>query len=242
VGLLDYDVYYKELNSAVLMGSLQLPARWTLGFNLDHRRSPVLTTRNALIGQPVQTLDELLELFPSDEIQQLAIDRTPLSDVYSLSLSRPLGQRVQVSFDAYASRFSATPASGGVPATPEGALDTTLQVQLQVSSLVWSDDLFVFSGRYQDSDVQTLQQVDVWTRLPIGHAWRIGPRLRVDRRETVADLGTETVYAPGLRLDYRRGAAWFELDCGAELGQRDIPAESERSRRYYFGLGYRIAF
>lgn len=242
VGMVDYDVFYKELNSLVLMGSLQLPARWTMGFNLDHRLSPVLTTRNALIGQPVQTLDELQELYSSDEIQQLAVDRTPLSDVYSLSLSRPIGERLQVSFDAYASRTAATPASGGVPATPESPLDRTVQVQLMANSLVWSDDLFVFSGRYQDGDTQTLQSLGMWTRLPIGSAWRIGPRLWIDRRETKADSGTETTYTPALRLDYRRGAAWFELECGAELGQRDIPTESERSRRYYFGLGYRIAF
>lgn len=242
VGMVDYDVAYHALNSAVFMGSLQLPARWVFGFNLDHRHSPVLTTRNALIGQPVQSFEELQGMYSSEELRQLADDRTPLSDVYSLSLSRPLGDRVQFAFDAYSSRTAATPASGGVPATPEGPLERTLQVQVMANNLVWTNDLLVVSARYQHSDVQTVESLGLWTRLPMGSVWRIGPRLRVDRRETRADLGTELTYSPGLRLDYQRGWSWIEFECAAELGHRDIPTESERSRRYYVGLGYRIAF
>ncbi len=242
VGLVDYDVAYGTLNSAILMGSIQLPARWTFGFNADHRHSPVLTTRNALIGQPVQTMEELLGMYSSAEIQQLAEDRTPLSDVFSVSLARPVSERLQLSFDVYASKTAATPASGGVAATPEGPLDKTFQLQLMANGLAWPDDVFVFAARYQDNEAQTLQSLGVWTRLPLGSTWRIGPRLRVDRRETHNDLGTEMIYVPSLRVDYQRGAAWLEFECGAELGQRQIPTESERSKRFYAGLGYRIAF
>lgn len=242
VGLLDYDVAYGTVNSAILMGSVQLPARWTFGFNVDHRHSPVLTTRNALIGQPVQTMDELLGMYSSAEIQQLAEDRTPLSDVYSVSLARPISERLQLSFDVYASKTAATPASGGVAATPASPLDKTFQLQLMANGLAWPDDVFVFAARYQDNEMQTLQSLGVWTRLPLGNTWRIGPRLRVDRRETHNDLGSETLYVPSLRVDYQRGTSWFEFECGAELGQRQIPTEKERSQRYYAGLGYRIAF
>ena len=75
-GVVDYDIHYQTLHNVTLLGNLQLPARWMLSANLDHRRAPVLTTRNALIGQPVATLRDLLGLFSPSEIEQLAQDRT----------------------------------------------------------------------------------------------------------------------------------------------------------------------
>ncbi len=242
VGLVDYDVFYQSLNSVVLMGNLALPGRWTASFNVDHRRAPVLTTRNALVGQPVARLDELLGLFSSAEIERLALDRTPLSDIFSLSLSRPLTERLQLTLDAFASRVAATPASGGVAATPESPLETTLQAQLVAASLWRSSDLFVLSARYQDGEVQKIASLGLWTRLPVSNAWRVGPRLRVDRRESTIDAATETLYVPALRIDFQRGATWVEFEGGAELGTRDIPAESEKSTRYYFNIGYRVSF
>jgi hypothetical protein len=242
VGLVDYDVYYQALNSVVLMGNIALPGRWTASFNLDHRRAPVLTTRNALVGQPVATLDELLGLFSSAEIERLAQDRTPLSDIFSLSLSRPLSERLQLTLDAFASRVAKTPTSGGVAATPATPLETTLQAQLIAASLWRSSDLFVLSARYQDGKVQKIASLGLSTRLPLGNAWRIGPRVRVDRRESMLDAATETLYVPALRIDYQHGATWVEFEGGAELGTRVIPTESETSTRYYFNFGYRVSF
>jgi hypothetical protein len=242
LAMVDYDIYYKELNSAVLTGSLQLPARWTASFSGDHRRAPVLTTRNALIGQPVQNLEELLGLFAPSEIEQLARDRTPLSDLFSLSVSRPLGERFQFSFEAYGSRFAETVASGNVAATPASGLETTLQVQLTANNLAQANDLWVLSARYQDGALATIESVALATRLPVGGAWRLGPRLRIDRRESVVDASSETWYVPTLRLDYQHGRAWLECEAGAEFGQRQLTTEDESSRRYYFGLGYRLSF
>jgi hypothetical protein len=242
LGLVDYDLHYGGLNTVVLTGNLQLPARWSASFNLDHRRSPVLTTRNALIGQPVETLDELLGMFTSAEVRELAEDRTPPADVYSMSLSRPVGERFNVTIDAFAARIGATPASGSVPPTPEMPLEETFQLQLVGSSLVRASDLFVVAARYQRGAEQRTGSVGVWSRLPLGAAWRIGPRLRVDRRESTLDASSETLYVPSLRIDYQKGASWLEFEGSAELGQRSLPTESERSRRYYFSVGYRIGF
>ncbi len=243
VGLVDYDFFYQQLNSVVLMGSWALPARWSLSFNLDHRQTPVLTTRNALIGQPVATLDELLGLFSSEEIRRFAEDRTPLSDAYSVSLSRPLGERFEFSFDAFASRTAASDASGGVEATPATGLDKTLQLQLSGSSLWKSSDWWVLQLRTQDSGNNKIESVGLATRLPVGGAWRFGPRLRVDRRKSELDSSKELLYVPTLRLDYQKGRTWIEFEAGAELGTRDLlPVETEKSKRYYFGLGYRLSF
>jgi hypothetical protein len=241
LALVDYDFHYQQLNSAALTGSLQLPARWSLSFSADHREAPVLTTRNALIGQPVETLDELLGLFTLEEVEQMARDRTALSDLFSLSVSRPLGERFQFDLEAYSSRLGETVASGGVAATPASGLEHTYQMQISAHNMAHANDLWVLSLRHQDGSTIT-NSVSLAARLPVGGAWRLGPRLRVDRRESQLDGVTETLYVPTLRLDYQRGRAWFECEAAAELGDRQRLTDDETSRRYYFGLGYRLSF
>ncbi len=76
VGLVDYDIHYQDLNDVLLLGTIALPARWTASVNLDHRRSPTLSSRNALVGQPVTRFDQLFGLYTTAEIEQLARDRT----------------------------------------------------------------------------------------------------------------------------------------------------------------------
>lgn len=242
LAMVDYDVHYQELNSAVLTGSLQLPARWTASFSADHRRAPVLTTRNALIGQPVQSLDELLALFSPREVEQLARDRTPLSDLFSFSVSRPLGERFQFSLEAYGSRFAATVASGNVAATPASGLEKTVQLQLSANNVAQANDLWALSARFQDGAQATVTSLGLAARMPVGGAWRLGPRLRVDRRESRLDDSKETLYVPTLRLDYQRGRAWFECEAGAEFGARKLTSADESSQRLYFGLGYHVSF
>lgn len=242
LGMIDYDLHYQEINGAVLMGSWQLPARWAVSFSGDHRRSPVLTTRNALIGQPVQSLDQLLTLYTPAEIEQLARDRTPLADLFSIAISRPLGERFQFSLEGYGSRFSQTVASGNVAATPASGLEKTVQLQLSANSFMHSNDLWVFAARYQDGAQATTRSLLVASRLPVGGAWRLGPRLRVDRRDSTLDGSRENLYVPTLRLDYVRGRTWFECEAGTELGKRTLTTDEETTKRYYFGLGYRLSF
>lgn len=242
VGLVDYDFFHSTLNSAILIGSLQLPAQWIASFNIDHRLAPVLTTRNALIGQPFDSLDEMLATFSPDQIHQLARDRTPITDLYSLSLTRPLSERFYFAFDVYGARSAGTPASGGVAATPTSGLAQAVQMQLIGSSLWRSGDLFTVAARYEESDSMEVQSVGLITRLPLWGNWRIGPRLRIDRRTLTLDDAKELVYVPALRVDYQRGNTWVEIEMGAELGGRDLPPEDETWERYYFGLGYRVGF
>ena len=100
----------------------------------------------------------------------------------------------------------------------------------------------MLSARYQDGALATIQSLALAARMPVGGAWRLGPRLRVDRRESTLDAATETLYVPTLRLDYQRGRAWLECEAGAELGERQLMTDDESSKRYYFGLGYRLSF
>ena len=68
MALVDYDTFYHSLNTASLLGTVQLPARWSLSLDAERRNSPLLTTGNALIGQPVTNLTGLLETCTLDQI------------------------------------------------------------------------------------------------------------------------------------------------------------------------------
>jgi len=240
--LVDYDFSFQALNSAILMGNWALPGRWVLAFDIDHRRTPVLMLRNAIIGQPVTDFSALEALFTPAEIEQLARDRTPVTDALSLSLSRPLSERWQLMADAFAMRVGATPDSGGVIGMPATGLDRSLQLQLSGSSLLHASDLHFFGVRVQQSPDQRSAMLMWNARFPLAGAWRIGPRFRVERRENDTTQSTQTLYVPEVRFDWSSPRSIFEFNAGGELGQQQLPADTQRTRRLYFLLGYRLRF
>lgn len=242
IGLLDYDVHYNVLNSAMVIGTFALPARWTLNFNVDQRKSPGLSTRNAMIGQPVRRFDELFGLYTPAEIEQLALDRTADSSTYSVGVSHPLGQRWQWSLDASRMSFGATPASGGVAATIEPGADTAVSTQLLGYGLLGRGDVTSLGFQYQTGEEQRMLSLGLGAQLPLGARWRLGPRLRVDRRELESDASTTLTWAPAMRAELRGRRTTVEIEGGAELGSRDFGAATEDSTRYYFSLGYRYDF
>ncbi len=242
VGLADFDVHYSSINTVLLLGTFTLPARWTLNLNLDHRKSPGLSTRNAMIGQPVRRFDELFGLFSPQEIEQLALDRTAESKMYSAGVSRPLGERWQWSLDASTITLSSTPESGGVAATPSSGTDTAVSTQAMGYGLFGRGDVTSLGLQYQTGQSAETLSLGVGTQLPIGERWRIGPRLRLDQRKLDSDQSTSLVYSPALRAEMRGKHLTFEVEGGAEIGSRDIGASSEDTSRYYFSLGYRYDF
>ena len=242
VGLLDYDINYQDLNDVLLLGTFALPARWTISINLDHRKSPSLAARNALIGQPLTSFDQLFGLFSPAEIEQLARDRTAESDVYTLSLSRPVGERWQWSMDLTSMSLSATPASGGVAETPASGTDLAVSTQALGYGLFGRGDVSSLGLQYQSGDTTDAISLGLNTQFPIGQVWRLGPRLRVDQREFHADGSDQLLYAPSLRTELRWQHLSVEFEGGAEFGQRSLGSASEDTTRYYVSLGYRYDF
>jgi len=242
VGLVDYDIHYQDLNDVLLLGTIALPARWTASVNLDHRRSPTLSSRNALVGQPVTRFDQLFGLYTTAQIEQLARDRTAQSDVYTLSLSRPFGEHWQWSMDVTGASLGATPASGDVPATPASGTDLIVSTQALGYGLFGRGDVSSFGLQVQDGDATSVLSLGLNTQFPLGAAWRIGPRLRVDQREFHTDGSEQLLYAPGLRTELRGKHMSLEFEGGAEFGERSLDDADESTTRYYLSLGYRYDF
>ncbi len=94
----------------------------------------------------------------------------------------------------------------------------------------------------QDGDATSVLSVGLNTQFPLGGAWRIGPRLRVDQREFHTDGSEQLLYAPGLRTELRGKHMSLEFEGGAEFGERSLDEANENTTRYYLSLGYRYDF
>ena len=250
VAVVDYDVFYHALNTASLLGTLQLPARWNLSFDTERRNSPVLTTGNALIGQPFTDLHQMQQVFTDQEIYQLARDRTPVTSYYSLTATHPLGQRFQFTAIASATQSGATPASGGVPAQPATGVLPNYQLQLYGSNLWSQGDFSVLTLQHGDTQIGRIDSASLTLRFPLGGAWRLAPRFTVERLSQLSDGGNETSYIPSALLDYQRGNYLVQFETGAQLGSREAFlqlangqfVQTQNTTSYYVSLSYRINF
>ena len=250
VAVVDYDTFYHSLNTASLLGTLQLPARWNLSFDTERRNSPVLTTGNALIGQPFTDLYQMQQVFTNQEIYQLARDRTAESSYYSFTATRPLGQRFQVTAIVSATETGATPATGGVPAQPATGLLPNYQLQIYGSNLWHEGDFNVLTLQHGDTEIGRIDSASLTLRFPVGGPWRLAPRITVERLSQLSDGGNETSYIPSALLDYQRGNFLVQLETGAQLGSREAFlqlangqfVQTQNSTSYYVSLSYRISF
>ena len=243
--LVDYDTYFKSLNAAALLGTLQLPDRWNLSFDIEKRNAPVITARNALIGQPFTTVAQLREVATDAEIYQWAIDRTAVSSNYSLTATRPLGQRFQFAATVTASEIGATQGSGGVAGEPSTGRNFSYQTQIYGSNIWRSGDFNVLSAAYSTTEVAKVASIGVTSRMPLSGAWRIGPRFNVDRRELASDGSVEFSLLPSMLIDYQRGRRLLQFELGGQLGKRDSSTQTQQTQkttRYYASLAYRIGF
>jgi hypothetical protein len=242
IGFVDYDVSFQSLNVAMLIGTVQLPGRWVVSLDTERRNSPVLTTRNALIGQPDTSLAQLEQSFTLQEIYQLARDRTPTTDDYTVTATAPLGERFHFAATVAASRIGATPSSGGVDAQPSTGLDVTYQVQVYGSSIWSSSDFNILTATYGDTEAGRIEALSASSRFPVGGAWRLGPRLSIDHRDIVFDGSSQITVLPSVLLDYQRGRKLLQVEIGGQTGRRSATMQTENTRRYYVSLAYRIGF
>jgi hypothetical protein len=241
--MLDYDVDYGELNTALALGTWRLANRMTLTGLLDLRMSPVLTTRNALIGQPVTTIDELLVVLSEDGVMQLARDRTAQSRTATFGIATPVAERLQINADITVTKIGATVESFGVHAVPGTGVQTYYSTSLVASSLFGGGDVSVFNVRYGDSDEFTTAQLAWDLRFPVGRRLRVNPRLRLAFWESVATGRRRETITPSLRLLMTAARRYrFELEVGRGQLERTEGTSVQESVGSFFNLGYRMDF
>ena len=243
VSYVDYDTEFHSINAAVLLGTLQLPDQWLLTADLERRNAPLLTSENALIGQVgITTIPQLEQNFTAPEINQLAKDRTPTLDSAMLSAQKQLGERFQVMFDVFLTKESTTPASGGVAAIPgtDGS-DISYQAQLFATGLFSNADFHQLILRYDHTSTADATGVGYIARYPLAGAWRIGPRILVER--IVNDSGpVQYTYTPYVHTDWQRNGRMIEIEAGTEIGRNPQILQIGNSTRLFVSIGYRVGF
>jgi len=241
-GVVNYDTEFSEIGSVFLQGSMRLPANLTVTGLIDTRRSPFLSLGNARVGQQVQSFEDLRVLFTEDELRRFALDRSPEVTTYSMGMSRPFTPKLQINLNASLSTIGATPESAGVAATQESDY-SYYSADLVASSLVTEGDVGILGLRYAVSETTDVYSVNMDMRFPLGRAWRINPRLRVDYREINTDQSTQWIYTPAIRVQYRPARRLrLELEAGKQFSQRDMELTDLDRESYFINLGYQFFY
>ncbi len=217
-GNVDYDIHFQRLNAAIFSGSWILPDKSTIYGGADYRRTPYLSTWNALLNQPFATLYDLLKAQTNEQAQQLALDQTPIYKSAMLGFSHPLTDKLQVSADATVVNLTQ-------PIVPIG-LDPSLaalpagnayyySTQLIGNNIVKDGDMYIAALRYSQLTTSSLYLLDFNFRFPMTPEWRISPRLRLGYTEGRGTDLTEYTVLPSLLVDYY----WTkDLSFEAEVG------------------------
>ena len=251
IGQLDYDASYKVLNSGLLIGNWRLSDRLTLNGRYQGGAGPFLTTRNAIIGQSVNTVEALFATYSEGQIRRLARNRTAEARSGSAGLSAELSQRWQLNADFTYNEYGATVSSGNVAAFPATGPQYFYGGYLLGSSIVKAGDSIIFSYRHFESRSTDWDTVTVDMRYPVGDGLRINPRLALTLRTSSQSMQTDArhwIAKPMLRVLYRwRRKYRIEFEIGGQWSAREIspgsvaalgPDSSIKSSAYYLQLGY----
>lgn len=242
VGIVDYDVYFDTLAFARLSGTWLRPDRSSFSLTVDHVHSPSLSASNALTGQTATSLDELNATFTTDEIRQLALDRTQETNSLTLAYSRPLNDTWQYSIDASVYYTSGTPASGGVAAQPAPGTEYFSSLQFVGTGVFSERDTVSVAFRFADASTSDLFLVDTYRRSNAGGSTRWKPRLQVGYRQ-FDDGSTETFAVPSINMTYKASERTdFELELGARFSNRDAPSFSEEANEFFVTAGVNRSF
>jgi tetratricopeptide (TPR) repeat protein len=241
--MFDYDIDFEALNTLLVLSTWRLPNGLSLSALVDKRMSPILSTRNALIGQPVATIDELLLVWTEDEIRQLALDRTAQSRTVTLGLAAPMGERLQLNFDVTASEIGDTAASGGVVALPGTGQQLFYSASLIATGFMSAGAVNIWNIRIGNADTYETKLLSWDARFPIGKRLRINPRLRLAFWRSMSEMRERRTVSPSLRLLMNlRNRYRLEFEAGRGEVTRTDARDDRIATGRYIDLGYRVNF
>jgi tetratricopeptide (TPR) repeat protein len=266
-GLVDYDVYFDELNIFYAIGNWSITDRTTLNMVVDYRMSPLLTTSNALIAQSVTTIDALKMTLTEAQIKRLARARTATSRSLTGGANYILDSHWQVNGDLTLTKLSSLPATtlaDDVDAIPGSGLDYYYNLQVVGADLAKDGDLAIVGLRYSDAtagqildDPTSTDPADVIYadsasqtlstllnyRYPVDSSWRVNPLLRVDYRWE-SDGTDQWTFAPVLRSTYVwKRKLTIDFEGGAQVIDQELSdGTRDLTEIYYVYFGYRYDF
>ncbi len=237
---IDFDVTFERLNTAIATGTKRFADKSSLALRADYRKSPALFASNALQGQRLNRLDQLLGRYSSDDVAQFALDRSADNYSASLSYSKPLTPHLELYADIYESYMSGMPASGGVDAVPSEGFDTFATAQLIWTGLLRENDLYVGGLRLGHNNHYDQYEVELGAKLPLSDWLRLAPSARLGYRYSDNKSQTELHFEPalGINCSIDRHSS-IEIDAGGHFVERDWEPGTEHEKELLLTFGYR---
>ena len=237
----DYDVYFRALNLAQLIGNWQLGPSTVANAFVDYRLVPTLTAQNALQGQVADEIADLLATLSQDELKDLARDRTARATTINLGINQDLNTRLQLAVDFSALDYSGTEASAGVDAIDGTGFEFSYSTQLIWSDFLKPRGIGIAGLRFFDGS-----QTDIFTatldgRYPLTRDLRVNPRLRADYR---IEKSASDVFSliPSLRLDYHVWKLNFDSELGVQWRLPTGPVLDDERWGYSISVGVRYDY
>lgn len=250
-GLVDYDASFEVLNNALWMIQVDVHDRLRLYGRAQAFALPLLTTRNALIGQPVSSVDALLDRYTEGQIRTLARHRSTDAWSATIGATADLSERWSIRAETRYTDIDASVASADVAARP-ARLQFFSMFDLTGSSLLLNQDTWLFGARIDSSSDRDVATVLIDARFPVSASTRINPRLSVASREDAggtqqwqAEGGLRLVKLFGRRyeLQFEAGRRWFNREIlDGLIGTVRFPEEEERTVENYVQLRWQVLF
>ncbi len=223
VGLIDYDLSYGVLNTALINAGFNLNNGWRLNAIVRSGAQPYLTTRNALAGQSVASIDELLDTYTEGQVRRIARDRTAQALTASAGVAIPLTERLQLMFDVTTRTSDGTEASAGVEAIPATDSQFYYLARLTGSSLLAQGDLSILTLRHDSTRTRDTTTAMLDMRIPLSEGLRINPRLIASSRTDNVSGAEQLLAKPSLRVLYRWKRLTVDVEVGGYWSNRDLP-------------------
>ena len=247
--MVDYDVNFKALNAAQIMG-MQGLSGINLNFMLDHRRTPSLSIRNALNGAATSNVSDLLQTMSASSLRQLALDRTATSNMAQLGATMPFAQKFQVGGDVRISNTTGLPASsvvgtplaGSLAVVPSRGTEKSVTGQVIGSSLYMEGDIWSASTTFSTSSAVNGHSIFVYNHTGFKSGWMMDTSLQL-YRQTDQFGGVVTRTSPMVRGSYRFKDQWsFDVDGGIESTKNSGAQVKTSTLRYFTSAGVRWDF
>lgn len=257
-GLLDYDIYFGDLNIFLVNGTYNYQDKTSMSFSFDHRKNPNLETSNALIQlSEGATLDQLGTFYgyTEDEIKAIAEQRTGDSTSVSLGLSHEYNDKLSVTSSISYSRYTSvavnltatSPTDLDVLNTPSTTdEDTQLDYVVQGVYRKWLSERDIGIGyvRYTDATRYNEWTYSAAYRRPFGTEWRTNLQVQVRNRDNV--VGDDLLkIIPSVKIDNRVGKELqLYLESSLEIWRfkGDSPNGPPDAKTYSVYFGYNWSF
>lgn len=228
--LLDYDTYFKVVNTAQVMGSTSMPG-YNLNYIVDHRR-PV-TSRNALNGAAVSSVAALG--LSAEDLRKQALSRTTVTNMGQIGATMPLNKNWQVSANL---RLSNTT---GLDPLPGRGLEKGVYTQVIGSNWLKEGDTWSASVGLSFGQARG-RSLNLYNHTGFDYGLMLDSSLQFST-STDQFGGYTKRTSPILRASYRlRESLYIDAEGGPEFIDYSGPAQSVKTTRQSFSFGFRWDF